>query len=77
VGELKEIIKNGRNGFLINPGDAEQLSGLLVKVLENYGTYGGLGYEARKTARDFSIEKTISSYLDIYRGVMAKNEIPN
>jgi glycosyltransferase involved in cell wall biosynthesis len=70
VGELKQIIKDGKNGFLIEPGNAEQLSATLVKVLNNFGRYKAMGLEAQKTANNFKIEKAIKAYIIIYKNLI-------
>lgn len=69
VGELKEIIKDGENGFLIEPGDVEHLSAILVKVLKDFERYKIIGLEAQKMAKNFSIEKALEAYFGIYKNL--------
>jgi glycosyltransferase involved in cell wall biosynthesis len=35
VGGIPDIVQTGRNGLLVSPGDAEELAGALVRVLED------------------------------------------
>lgn len=76
VGELNEIIKDGENGFLIEPGNVECLSAVLVRLLKNFNKYKIVGLEAQRTAQNFNIEKAIESYTKVYNSLIdAENKI--
>ncbi len=72
VGGAAEILEDGRNGFLVPPGDVGALERAVLHVL-------GLDAPARErtrqaaleTARRFSFESTAQKMHDIYRGLKA------
>ncbi|MDD5171413.1 MAG: glycosyltransferase [Candidatus ainarchaeum sp.] len=69
VGRLgpKDIIKDGRNGILVKPGDTDCLARAMAKLLTHSALRERMGKEARKTALGYSIEKSAKRTLDIYR----------
>jgi glycosyltransferase involved in cell wall biosynthesis len=50
VGGMKTLITNGVNGFLHNPYDEYDLSGLLVHLVNNYSLALDAGRQARAVA---------------------------
>jgi len=63
----EEIIKDGENGMLVAPDDAEGLEKSLILLLNDAGIRKKLGTSARNTVTEcFSIEKMIKSHLEVY-----------
>lgn len=74
VGGIKTLIKNGETGFLFNPYDKYDLSGLLVNLIKNYEKAKNVGQNARQLAlRRHSPEVIISDLSNIYNFVCHHN----
>ena len=64
---VQEVITNGENGRLFQPGDAESLAQQLIWLLSTPEESQRLGCMARYTIdKDFSIRKTFQNYQDIF-----------
>lgn len=63
---LKEAVHRGRNGELFKPNDFHSCARKIDKVINNRGLYK----ESRKTAENYSVERTTDRLLDIYKKVI-------
>ncbi|MBI4312071.1 MAG: glycosyltransferase [Chloroflexi bacterium] len=62
---IPEIVDDGENGFLVEPGDAAALAGAIRRVLESKGLQERFSLAATaKAQRRFSLENNVS---DLYR----------
>jgi len=52
VGGVPEIITHGKTGFLIDPGNSDELANSIMTLIENRQLLVNLGYEARRSAKD-------------------------
>jgi len=52
VGGNVELVRDGRTGFLVRPGDASQLAARLVDVLRDPGLAARLGHAGRRRVED-------------------------
>ena len=67
IASIPEVIKNGRNGYLIEPGDIVSLSNLMIEVLKNKENRILLSKEAFKTINmHFSLNANVSKLIYIY-----------
>ncbi len=64
VGGALDMIRHGRNGILVPPGDPEALRDAMVYLLGNESAAISLGKEARKTVEE---RFTLSGAVDCYR----------
>jgi glycosyltransferase involved in cell wall biosynthesis len=65
-------IKEGWNGFLVEPGDIKELADKIQYLLENEEERKKMGKNSKKLAEEeFSWEKTAKRYLEIYEKVCA------
>ena len=62
-GGASEILKNGKYGTLVKPGDPDQIAKAILTVLEKPMATEVLIHRAR----DFSLKKIIPEYLDIFQ----------
>ena len=62
----EHLIKNGLNGFLIQPEDEAALAERMVYFLEDLERAATMGREAREAAAAFSWEKHASSVVRVY-----------
>ncbi|GBD96427.1 MAG TPA: glycosyltransferase family 1 protein [Nitrospirae bacterium] len=67
VGGVGEVIKNGLNGFLIEPDSPRAVAEAIIKLLEDKESAKKMGIEGRKMVeRNFSVEKMCREMLDLY-----------
>ena len=64
VGEIPEIIQNGKNGFIVDPTQTDMFYTQLVLLIENENLRLQMGEELFKTiTENFSPDRTINNYL--------------
>ncbi len=75
VGGVPVIIQDGRTGLLFEPGNEEQLAERLVALADDSALREKLGNQLyEKASADFSIERMVEYQLEIYRGVLAREQ---
>ena len=68
VGAIPEVIKDGENGFLIDPGDAKALSDRIITLIEDPGLRETMGKNNIKSINtEFAQEKMIEKIDRIYQ----------
>lgn len=68
VGGIPEIIENGENGVVIEPGSSETLFSSLLLLAENKELRNRLGEKLKETIlKNFSLEKMVEQTLVLYR----------
>jgi len=71
VGGLPVQIKNGKNGFLLEPDDTDGFAERIIYILKNPKEAKKLGDKARETVRrKFLITRLLSDYLDMLNSIM-------
>lgn len=66
VGAAPDIIQNGENGFLIDPGDVEQLTECLRSLISDADRRLAIGNAARATCRDnYQVDHVSRRLIDI------------
>jgi len=66
VGGIPELVTDGRDGFVVRPGDIEALSEAIRRLAENPALQQRLALEARMTAQTHDSEATAASYLEVF-----------
>ncbi|HDH06095.1 MAG TPA: glycosyltransferase family 1 protein [Nitrospirae bacterium] len=67
VGGVGEVIKNGLNGFLIEPGNPRAVAEAVTGLLKDREAAKQMGIEGRKMVeRNFSIDKMCREMFDLY-----------
>lgn len=72
IGGTKELIKDGVNGFLVNPYDAEQLSKKMLEILENKKLRNKFVQAGKKTVKKFNKEVMVKKTLSIYKLILKR-----
>jgi glycosyltransferase involved in cell wall biosynthesis len=73
VGSIREVVSDGRNGFLAAPGDAGQLAERIVWLIENPIACQALGAAARRTVVDgWSIDAMVRRYEGLIARLFAR-----
>ncbi len=68
---IPESVREGKNGFLFQPGDEGECAEKIIRVLTMpKSLYAKMGKNARKTAEQFSIPKSTSKMLEVYEKML-------
>ncbi len=67
VGEQREFLRHGINGYLVPPGDAPALASRIVETLTQPGDLERLGRAARAAAKAYSVAAYAQTLETIYR----------
>lgn len=68
IGGVMDVIKDGENGILVEPGDAQGIAEGITKLLEDKAFAFNLGLEALRTIQmNHSLDTVVQRYLDLYR----------
>jgi glycosyltransferase involved in cell wall biosynthesis len=72
VGGVPEVVESGREGLLVPQGDASALTGAMRFLLERPGGRAAMAEASyRRAAADFSLEKMVRAYDELYRTSLA------
>jgi len=67
VGGTKELIKDGENGFLVNPEDYKDLADKISVLLDDDSIGNKFIENGLRTVKNFSVERMVEETLEIYR----------
>lgn len=72
VGSIPESVKDGVNGYLVAPGDAEQLADRVGALLADRDLARRLGAAGREiVVREWSLERMVEGYQNLIAGIYA------
>lgn len=74
VGALYELCKDGRNGYLYDLDDYEQLAEKLVKILSDDNLRAQMSRESLAIAKTHDMSHTITQFVTLYKHVIAMHE---
>jgi len=66
VGGLKTIINQGKNGFLIDPGNTDQFIEHISTLIVNHNLRLEMGRRGRERAFEFSWDNVMEEYQDVF-----------
>jgi glycosyltransferase involved in cell wall biosynthesis len=73
VGGIPEVVRDGRNGRLVPPGDAQALATAVGELLGDAALRGRLGAAGQALVREaFSVEAMVRGNLDVYRELLGE-----
>ncbi|MFN5813039.1 MAG: N-acetyl-alpha-D-glucosaminyl L-malate synthase BshA [Bacteroidota bacterium] len=72
AGGIPEIITHGKNGYLSEIGNVEQMSNHAISILGNNVTLEAFSAAARKQAETFDIHNIVPKYEQLYQKVLKK-----
>ncbi len=76
VGQLAHVVKDGRNGLLVPPGDAEAMAVALKRLIDNADLRARLGQQARQDAvNNHSWERYVSRLESVFTAVISGNSV--
>ncbi|NWF95433.1 MAG: glycosyltransferase family 4 protein [Candidatus Thorarchaeota archaeon] len=67
VGGIPELVRNGVNGFLVQPNQTRELAHCIVRVLSDYNLRKQLGQNGRVLGETVSWERTAERVEEVYR----------
>ena len=67
-----EIVKDGRNGFIWKIGDLDKLAELIEYLAQNDKLRKDMGFNARRTAMNFSWNNIAEKVLDVYEWLLKR-----
>jgi glycosyltransferase involved in cell wall biosynthesis len=67
IGGARQLVENGHNGFLVSPGNIEELAGRIIELLENDGTAIRMGKNGQIKASKYTISHTADLIENAYR----------
>lgn len=73
AGGIPEVNKDGFSGFLLPVGDIQGMADKAVFILSSDERLKQFSQNAREHAKQFSIDKTIERYCEIYKKTIAAN----
>jgi glycosyltransferase involved in cell wall biosynthesis len=71
VGGVPELVRDGKNGLLVNPEDPQALSEAICVLLEDTHLAERLGGEGRDLAQDYRWDAVAQRYIAIYEEAIA------
>jgi len=73
LGEQRELIRDGREGYLVPPGAVDRLAERILNCLERPKERRRLGRRARETARRHSVDSVVADLGEWYRQLAAEH----
>jgi L-malate glycosyltransferase len=78
VGGAREAVEDGRNGYVVAPGDDEALAGRVASLLEDPSGARRMGEEGRRIVEaKFSCEAQLARTESLYESLLAKRPVPH
>ena len=66
LGEAKEIVQNGKNGYLVPPGDAQALADAVLAIMQSDESLAAFSAQARRDATKYSVSAYVRSLQNWY-----------
>jgi glycosyltransferase involved in cell wall biosynthesis len=74
VGGVPDIVHDGENGILIEPGRVDQLQAAILRLRRDRELRHDLGARGQVFAKDFTAAAMARKYLDLYRSVLGSRD---
>ncbi|MCI0721157.1 MAG: glycosyltransferase family 4 protein [Acidobacteria bacterium] len=71
VDGIAEIVKEGKNGYLVPPGDTEAMARNVVRLLQDEPLRRRMGEYGNTEVEEFSSEKMLKDYSELYENITA------
>lgn len=76
TGGLPEVNKDGFSGYLSDVGDVDTMAANALRIVKDDETLKSFRENARHRAMDFSIEKVLPQYIQLYEAVLKNYQSP-
>ena len=74
VGGNPEVVKDGENGLLVQPGDVKALASALTRLIENPTLGAIMGQRAREMSQRYAMPRVVEQYLGLYKQLVKKRD---
>ena len=68
----RDVIRNGQDGFLVEPGDKETFAARLRQLIEDEELRRRMGQAAKVNSQRFSLDNVMKQWEDLFAELMAK-----
>ena len=75
VGAIPEIIKEGENGFLFQPGDVKGMSEAINRLMDHKDTMRQIQKNNIEKAKDFTVDTFIRNLIGIYKNTLEEESL--
>lgn len=65
-GAVSEVCKNGKNGFLCEPGNISEIANAMVKIVSDNSLREKFAKKSLEIAKEHDFEKTLDKFINIY-----------
>ena len=72
VSGVREVISNGKSGFIIPVGATDKMAECMMKLLDNFELRNSFSIEVKKKVEDFRIDKIVSQWETLILEVLQK-----
>lgn len=76
VGGVSEVVEDGRNALVADPGDPRDLAACITTLLLDRALAARLGAEAQRRASDFQIPKAVRRQEQVYSELLERTGAP-
>ena len=67
---VPEIVKNGETGYMVKPGDIDELSEAVIKLWSDKDAYNSMSKNARKLMEDkFDKKRQFDEFLNYFKRI--------
>jgi glycosyltransferase involved in cell wall biosynthesis len=73
LGELREIVKNGVNGYLVRPGDVHELAAMMLKLLREPEETVRMSEQAWAESQQYSVEAYARTLENLYIDLVSRS----
>ena len=70
TGGVSEIVRNEKEGFVVNFGDIKSMSNHIISLLADENLRKKIGRSARKRAEQFSLDNIVNQYIKLYKSMV-------
>jgi 1,4-alpha-glucan branching enzyme len=72
VGGLREIVEDGRTGFLVSPTSPDELADRLLRLLTDRHLAEEMGIQAQQAAQQYRADHTAAHYAELYAELLGQ-----
>jgi glycosyltransferase involved in cell wall biosynthesis len=71
-GGIPEIVRHLQDGLLVSPGNADEISEAMIKILEDRTMRERFSRNAQRRAQDFSLDGHVANMIDVFEDTIRR-----